>query len=104
MTNPARTQGTVAKKQGTVTQQQTNPTQKKRNPPKLTLKLVTGDTHMVEPDDYDTVVNSVADPAVSMIAFHANGRRVYILCRAVVSMIESSPSDTQPAKPWIVDR
>ncbi|MDP9176990.1 MAG: hypothetical protein M3O61_04855 [Gemmatimonadota bacterium] len=80
--------------------QQNNPTQQQTNPTSLTLKLVTGDTHTVHPPDYETVINSVGDTAISMIAFHDAGRRVYIPCRAIVSMVESVPSETQAATTW----
>lgn len=84
-------------------QKQPNPTQKHTNPTNLTLKLVTGDTHSVHSDDYETVINSVGDLSISMIAFHAGGRRD-IPCRAIVSMVEAVPSDTQGAATWTVDR
>ncbi|MBA3404501.1 MAG: hypothetical protein H0U13_07460 [Gemmatimonadaceae bacterium] len=85
-----------------LTQQQNNPTQQQTNPTSLTLKLVTGDTHTVHPEDYETVINAVGDAAISMIAFHDSGRRVYVPCRAIVSMVESVPSETQAASTWAV--
>ncbi len=82
--------------------QQANPTQKQTDPTSLTLKLVTGDTHTVPSTDYETVIDAVGDAAVSMIAFHDAGRRLYIPCRAIVSMVESVPSETQAASTWAV--
>ena len=83
-----------------LTQQHTGPTQQNTNPTNLVLKLVTGDEHTVQATDYQTVINSVGDTAVSMIAFHESGRRVYIPCRAIVSMVESVNSATQGASSW----
>ena len=79
-------------------------TQKKRNPTNLVIKLVTGDTHTVQSEDFQAVVDAVGDTGIAMIAFHFSGKRVYIPCRAIVSMVESTPSESLPPGTWTVDR
>ncbi len=102
--NPTQHQTGGTSRQNRPTKQQNTPTRKEPNPTNLVLKLVTGDTHTVQPEDYDTVVDAVGSSMTSMIAFHASGRRVYIPCRAIVSMVESVPSEELPAGTWTVER
>ncbi len=102
--NPTQHHTGTTSQQNRPSKQQNKPTGTEPTPSNLVLKLVTGDTHTVQAADYQTVIDAVGSSTTTMIAFHASGRRVYIPCRAIVSMVESLPSETLPAGGWNVER